>query len=287
MNISALIESMRLRTLLLSLAGVILGGIIGYSQSHCSPWTLVFLFLTTACLQILTNLGNELGDHISGVDEERVGPRYGMEHGLTEKQMFTALNVIVVLCALFGLAMLLFSFDFSIFDFRFWGMLALGAAAIWAATHYTLGKKPYGYRGWGDISVFIFFGLTSVLGSYFVATHTLDWAMVPPAVGMGLLSVGVLNVNNVRDMSTDEGLRRTVPLRIGEKWAKIYQFALVVGGMLCFITEPRTFFAWPFLIWHLYMVRTRSGKDLDPALPLLVVSTFLLAVLFTWARYGL
>ena len=286
MNIAALIKSMRLRTLPLSLAGVILGGVLGYAQGDCSPWTLVFLFLTTACLQILTNLGNELGDHLSGVDEERVGPRYGMEHGLSEKQMYRALNVIVVACALFGLAMLLFSFQFTISHLPFWGMLVLGAAAIWAATHYTLGKRPYGYRGLGDIAVFVFFGLTSVLGSYYVTAHTLDWSMVPPAVGMGLLSVGVLNVNNVRDMSTDEGLRCTVPLRIGEKWAKIYQFVLVVGGMLCFITEPRTFFAWPLLFYHLYMVRTRSGKDLDPALPLLVVATFLTAILYTWARYG-
>ena len=286
MNIAALIKSMRLRTLPLSLAGVILGGVLGYAQGDSDPWTLVFLFLTTACLQILTNLGNELGDHISGVDEERVGPRYGMEHGLSEKQMYRAINVIVVACALFGLAMLLFSFQFSILNIQFWAMLLLGASAIWAATHYTLGRRPYGYRGLGDIAVFIFFGLTSVLGSYYVTAHRIDWPMVLPAVGIGLLSVGVLNVNNIRDMSTDEGLRRTVPLRIGEKWAKIYQFALVVGGMLCFITEPRTFYVWPLWFVHLYMVKTRSGKTLDPALPLLVIGTFVLAILYTWARYG-
>lgn len=169
-------------------------------------------------------------------------------------------------------------------------MLLLGAAAIWAATHYTLGKKPYGYRGLGDIFVFIFFGLVSVLGSYYVVAHSMDWQMLYPAVGIGLLSVGVLNVNNVRDMASDEGIRRTVPLRIGERWGKIYQAALVIIGLAMMVIGSGT--PWMVLLgaplgWHLYMVRTRSGRDLDPALPLLVLSTAAAAVIYIIARYGL
>ncbi|MBQ9417261.1 MAG: 1,4-dihydroxy-2-naphthoate octaprenyltransferase [Bacteroidales bacterium] len=173
----------------------------------------------------------------------------------------------------------------SIFNFQFASLLALGAAAIWAATHYTLGKKPYGYVGLGDLFVFIFFGLVSVLGSYFVIAHTLDFRiwLLAPAVGMGLLSVAVLNVNNIRDMQSDEGIRKTVPLRIGRKAAQWYQTFLVVAGtlLMCACNYRWWYsFAVGGIAVHLWMVWTRKGRRLDPALPILVLSTFLLALLY-------
>ncbi|MBQ2511204.1 MAG: 1,4-dihydroxy-2-naphthoate octaprenyltransferase [Bacteroidales bacterium] len=283
----ALINSMRLRTLPLSLAGVVCGALLAWPHAEaCMPvWTLVTLLLTTVSLQVLTNLSNELGDHLSGVDGEgREGPNYSMaDGGLTVKQMWRAINAMVVVCCVSGLLMVWMSGSP-------WWLLLLGAAAIWAATHYTLGKNPYGYRGLGDLFVFIFFGLVSVLGSYYVVAHSMDWQMLYPAVGIGLLSVGVLNVNNVRDMASDEGIRRTVPLRIGERWGKIYQAALVIIGLAMMVIGSGT--PWMVLLgaplgWHLYMVRTRSGRDLDPALPLLVLSTAAAAVIYIIARYGL
>ena len=285
----ALIKSMRLRTLPLSLAGVMCGGLLAWA-TYGNGWTVVLTMLTACSLQVLSNLSNEMGDHLSGVDGEgREGPNYSMtDGGLTVKQMWRAINITVVFTAVCGLAMLLLNFPLSTFHFPL--MLLLGAAAIWAATHYTLGKKPYGYRGFGDIFVFIFFGLVSVLGSYYVVAHSMDWQMLYPAVGIGLLSVGVLNVNNVRDMASDEGIRRTVPLRIGERWGKIYQAALVIIGLAMMVIGSGT--PWMVLLgaplgWHLYMVRTRSGRDLDPALPLLVLSTAAAAVIYIIARYGL
>ena len=274
---------MRLRTLPLSLAGVVCGALLAWPHAEaCMPvWTLVTLLLTTVSLQVLTNLSNELGDHLSGVDGEgREGPNYSMaDGGLTVKQMWRAINAMVVVCCVSGLLMVWMSGSP-------WWLLLLGAAAIWAATHYTLGKNPYGYRGLGDLFVFIFFGLVSVMGGYFVIAQTLEWNVMIPACAIGLLSVAVLNVNNIRDMASDKGLRKTIPLLIGSRAAKCYQTVLVLtGASLLFFNLP---FKWwnaillSILIAHVVMVWRNDGKKLDPALPILVITTFLLGL-----SYGL
>lgn len=279
--LTPLIKSMRLRTLPLSLAGVVCGGLLAMGAHGGSWWAFTLVLLTACALQVLSNLSNEMGDHLSGVDGEgREGPNYSMtDGGLTVKQMWKAINAMVVVCCVSGLLMVWMSGSP-------WWLLLLGAAAIWAATHYTLGKNPYGYRGLGDLFVFIFFGLVSVLGSYFVIAHTIDFdaSLLCPAVGVGLLSVAVLNVNNIRDMASDEGLRKTVPLRIGEHCARWYQTALIVIGVGCFIWSPIMFrycgLTVPFFVWHIIGVWTRRGNRLDPMLPLLVISTFVIALLY-------
>lgn len=292
-NIKALMNSMRLRTLPLSLAGVVCGSILACSNTEQNVWSFVLLYLTTICLQVLTNLSNEMGDHLSGVDgENREGPNYSMaDGGLTEKQMWHAINGFVVASAVCGLAMILVSGSP-------WWMILVGAAAIWAATHYTLGKSPYGYKGLGDLFVFIFFGLVSVLGGYFIIAQTIDFELwlISPAVGVGLLSVAVLNVNNIRDMATDEGIRKTIPLRIGERRAKWYQTILVVMGAVCFVIvfSPALFLLWflfavPIvgLCIHLVIVWRSHGKFLDPALPLLVFSTFFISIIYSIVIQGI
>lgn len=280
--LTPLIKSMRLRTLPLSLAGVVCGGLLAMGAHGGSWWAFALVLLTACALQVLSNLSNEMGDHLSGVDGEgREGPNYSMtDGGLTVKQMWHAINGMVVVCCVFGLAMVLVSGSP-------WWMLLLGAAAIWAATHYTLGKKPYGYIGLGDLFVFIFFGLVSVLGSYFVVAHTIDlklWLLLP-AVGVGLLSVAVLNVNNIRDMQSDDGIRKTIPLRIGERGARIYQTTLVVLGVACFgWCEENVAFCVlptaPFFLWHIIGVWRRNGRQLDKMLPLLVITTFVQCFLY-------
>lgn len=272
---------MRLRTLPLSLAGVVCGALLAWPHTEaCMPvWSLVTLLLTTVSLQVLTNLSNELGDHLSGVDGEgREGPNYSMaDGGLTVKQMWRAINAMVVVCCVSGLLMVWMSGSP-------WWLLLLGAAAIWAATHYTLGKNPYGYRGLGDLFVFIFFGLVSVMGGYFVIAQTLEWNVLIPACAIGLLSVAVLNVNNIRDMASDKGLRKTIPLLIGSRAAKCYQTVLVLtGASLLFFNLP---FKWwnaillSILIAHVVMVWRNDGKKLDPALPILVITTFLFGLAY-------
>lgn len=282
---------MRLRTLPLSLAGVLLGLLLASPHIQCSYWTVTFLLLTTVCLQILSNLSNELGDYLSGTDgEQREGPLYSLAEGrLSLRSFYGLIAAFSVLCCVFGAIMIWISFG-NIRSLKPLVLLVLGAAAIWAAMHYTLGKNPYGYRGLGDIFVFIFFGLTSVLGSYFVMAHSIDsWSLLLPATSIGCFSVAVLNVNNIRDIESDAANRVTVPIKIGVRNAKIYQTALVVlgwGTMLVFsaiqFTSVLNFLyliTLPFYIVHLVMLWKRSGKNLDPALPLLVLSTFVFAVL--------
>lgn len=298
--LTPLVKSMRLRTLPLSLAGVVCGGLLAQGEHGDNGWAFALVLLTACALQVLSNLSNEMGDYRSGVDNaDRQGPAYGMANGLTEKQLWKAINWTVVACCVFGLAMVVVSWYAGCQPavsetsagrmpaYQPIAVLLLGAAAIWAATHYTLGKKPYGYIGLGDLFVFIFFGLVSVLGSYFVMAHTIDFKvwLILPAVGLGLLSVGVLNVNNIRDMLSDEGIRKTIPLRIGERGARIYQTALVVLGVACFgWCEENVAFCVlptaPFFLWHIIGVWRRKGRQLDKMLPLLVITTFVLCFLY-------
>ena len=195
----AAVASMRLRTLPLSTGGVLLGILLATADFKVDVWAAVLIVLTTVCLQILSNLSNELGDVLHGTDTaDRKGPQYGLNGGvLTIGEMKVLIGVFVFLCILFGTAMTLRSFG-TLWDLTSILVLLMGAAAIMGAMKYTLGRNPYGYRGLGDVYVSLFFGLVAVLGSYFVASHTLFWRLLLPGAAVGFFSMGVLNVNNIR-----------------------------------------------------------------------------------------
>ena len=282
---------MRLRTLPLSLAGVILGVMLAADKTDVSPWTAALIFLTTVCLQILSNLSNELGDTLSGTDSaDRQGPKYALGSGdMTIGDIKKLILMFIGLCVISGLAMIQVSFG-SLFKTESICLEALGAAAIVGAMKYTLGKNPYGYRGLGDVFVFIFFGLVSVLGGYYVAARELpSLIMLLPASAIGCFSVGVLNVNNIRDMKTDAVNRVTVAIKLGMKGARIYQTILVTLGwalilVFCAVYDfaPGHYIfiiTLPLYIKHLQGVWTRSERALDPMLPMLVISTFFLSIL--------
>jgi len=291
MTLKACIKSMRLRTLPLSLAGVILGVMLAADKTDVSPWTAALIFLTTVCLQILSNLSNELGDTLSGTDSaDRQGPKYALGSGdMTIGDIKKLILMFIGLCVISGLAMIQVSFG-SLFKTESICLEALGAAAIVGAMKYTLGKNPYGYKGLGDVFVFIFFGLVSVLGGYYVAARELPpLIMLLPASAIGCFSVGVLNVNNIRDMKTDAVNRVTVAIKLGMKGARIYQTILVTLGwalilVFCAVYDfaPGHFLfliTLPLYIKHLQGVWTRSERALDPMLPILVMSTFILSIL--------
>ena len=287
----ALLRSMRLRTLPLSLSGAVLGILLASADYRIDPVTVVLIMSTTVCLQILSNLSNDLGDVLHGTDTaERLGPSYGLNSGeLTVSGMKGAIWCFVALCIVSGTAMVWRSFG-TLLSLTPILLLLLGAGAIAAAMKYTLGRNPYGYRGLGDIYVFIFFGLVSVMGSYLVATHTLSNPLLMlPAAAIGFFSMGVLNVNNIRDMDTDRANRVTVAIRLGLRGARIYQTVLVVLGWACMtafcllrISDPwhyLYFLSLPLFVIHLRGVWTKEGRALDRMLPLLVTGTFLFALL--------
>ena len=284
---------MRLRTLPLSMAGVLLGILLAVADWKVDVWTAVLIVITTVCLQILSNLSNELGDVLRGTDTaERIGPQYGLNSGaLSIADMKRLIGLFVVLCIVFGTLMTWRAFG-TLWDMTPILVLMLGTAAIMGAMKYTLGHNPYGYRAKGDFYVFLFFGLVSVMGAYFVCTQGigLHWKLLLPAAGVGCFSVGVLNVNNIRDMKTDAANRVTVAIKLGTHRARIYQTVLIVLGWACMIAY--CLLCWPSLwhwmwvvtlplyILHLRGIWTREDRALDPMLPLLVMSTFALCLLF-------
>ena len=290
MTTKAVIRSMRLRTLPLSTAGIALGIMLACAEHKVAWYVIVLTVLTTVSLQILSNMSNELGDWLSGVDGQgREGPKYGIEGGgLTEDQMRSCIRIMVLACCILGLGMIRASFK-TILRIESECLVVLGAAAIWAAMHYTLGEKPYGYRGLGDIFVFIFFGLVPVAGGYYVCAQTLDFTTLIPGAAIGLFSVGVLNVNNIRDMKSDAGTRITVPIKLGEHRAKVYHTILIAGGWMLMLLFTVLFTkGWlpylyiltlPLYVKHIAGVWKRSGRELDPMLPMLVISTFIFALL--------
>ncbi len=289
MTLKACLRSMRLRTLPLSLAGIVLGVLLAAKVCDYDLTTVVLLALTTVCLQILSNLSNELGDTLSGTDRsDRQGIHYSLQDGeMTVPEMKRLIGCFAVLSCLVGFAMVWSAFGTVLAPLPA-AFLALGAAAVWAAMHYTLGKHPYGYRGLGDVFVFIFFGLATVCGGYFLTCLVWDWSILLPASAIGCFSVAVLNVNNIRDMKSDAETRTTVALKLGLRRARIYQTVLIAAGWVLMTvfaaTEPLHWLhfayvlALPGFVKHLHGVWTREDRALDPMLPLLVVSTFTFAL---------
>lgn len=281
---------MRLRTLPLSLAGIVAGLAISLNYGSINTGVVISLVLTTALLQILSNLSNELGDTLNGTDTaDRQGIHYSLQDGeISIAEMKRLIAATAILCCISGLVMIYFSFG-SIFALEPLLFVLLGAVAIWAAMHYTLGKNPYGYRGKGDIFVFIFFGLVSVLGAAYICTHSFSPLWLLPATAIGCWSVGVLNVNNIRDMKTDAATRTTVAIKLGVKKARIYQSILICAGWILLISfslielKRAALYSYiltlPLFAVHLKGVWTRQDKALDPILPLLVMSTFATSLL--------
>lgn len=286
------IKAARLRTLPLSLSGIILGSFLAYAEGYFNSWICVFALLTTVGFQIVSNLANDYGDGVKGTDnEDRVGPIRALQSGeIAANQMLAATKITGVITLIIALILIFISFGL---DHIFYSLLfiCLGLLSIYAAVKYTMGKNAYGYYGFGDIFVFLFFGILSVCGSYFLYTHMFDFTVLLPAFSVGLLSAGVLNLNNMRDQESDKKVgKNTLVVKIGAEFAKYYHYYLLVSAFLSALlyatlkydSSVQFLFVVAFIpiFKHLLLVYTnKNPKDLDPELKKLALSTFLFSIL--------
>jgi len=233
------ISALRLRTLPLASAAVLMGASLA-DLHHSMDYTVTFLcFITAVFLQILSNLANDYGDFTKGTDtEKRLGNMRALQSGnITPKQMRTAIIFFVVCCLLFGISLLYKATDRNL-NYNFLLFLIIGIIAIIAAIKYTVGKNAYGYSGLGDIAVFIFFGPVAVVGTFLLNTHfqfnpSNDMLILLPASAIGLLCTAVLNTNNIRDIENDKTSgKNTIPVKLGLKNARIYHSFLIVAALL-------------------------------------------------------
>ena len=274
------------------MSGILAGSFLAFGSSQFNAGVFVLAMATTVNLQILSNLSNEYGDAQHGTDNvRRVGPIRSIQSGaLSANDMRRMIVLFVLLSAISGSFLVKASFG-TLLSTESLTMLILGALAIVAAIKYTVGKSNYGYKGWGDVAVFVFFGWVSTVGVYYLGSHTIAPAILLPASGIGLLSVGVLNVNNMRDRLNDEECgKNTVVVKIGEKGAKIYHFSLISVAWLCFSIytgfHAMSLWNWMYLLilplfaMHLAAVLRVSGSKLDVQLRNLSIMTLLLAMFF-------
>jgi 1,4-dihydroxy-2-naphthoate polyprenyltransferase len=239
---------MRLKTLPLAISGAIAGNILAYYETGILNFWIFTLCITTAVLlQILSNFANDYGDFTNGVDTIERSDRLLTSGKISLQQMKFAVYLAAGFSLISGLTLLFISIQ--IIDASFFVLLSLGILGILAAYFYTSGKKPYGYIGLGDLSVFIFFGVFSVIGSYYLQTKSINSPIWFIAIAMGLLSVGVLNINNIRDIQSDqEKGKKTIPVQIGKTWAIRYHFLLLIQSVIMLIFYAFKIVNWGFVI---------------------------------------
>ena len=271
---------MRLRTLPLSVSGIILGS--GLAYPNINGWVFVLAICTTLSLQILSNLSNELGDALKGTDsDQHQREAYGLQAGtITVPQMKEMIGLFIGLCIAFGTALVWTAFG-TLLCVESIIFLGLGGLAIIGAMSYTLGKHSYGYIGLGDLGVFLFFGLLSTIGAYFLQTHTVTSGVIWCGVAIGLPCVGVLNLNNIRDMSNDRKHgKRTFASLLGPVGARIYHYLLLLFCLMIFVCTGHYWVGCivPVWGWHIRFIGTHQ-ETLDKQMPVLMFSTLIVAVL--------
>jgi len=292
------VKAARLRTLPLSVSGIIVGSFLAASHGYFN-WLICSLsLLTTVGFQIISNFANDYGDGVKGTDNlDRIGPKRAIQSGeISPEQLLKTIKITSAITLV--VAILLIYIAFGKDDFvNLLVFFVLGIASIAAAVKYTMGNKAYGYSGFGDFFVFLFFGLLSVCGSYYLFTKQLDFTIFLPAFSVGFLSIGVLNLNNMRDSVSDaKSGKNTVVVKIGVENAKYYHYYLLFASFLFAALYSFIYYkSWHqflFLLAYipigkhfLVVVRNKRPILLDPELKKLAISTFLFAILFGLGTY--
>jgi len=287
------ISAFRPRTLPLALASIFTGGFLAKAAGQFNGTVVALAALTTILLQVLSNLANDYGDSQNGADSvHREGPQRAVQSGaITPAQMKRGMVICGLLALASGVWLLWLALGAAGLGL-FLGFLALGILAIWAAVNYTAGANPYGYSGFGDISVFLFFGMVGVCGTYFLQAHTLPLTVLLPAAALGCFATAVLNVNNIRDINSDVLAGKiTIPVRLGALHARRYHWLLLLLGLGCAtVFVALTYHSpwqWLFVLATplfafnaLQVWRRQEAMQLDPLLKQMALSTLVFTLLF-------
>jgi 1,4-dihydroxy-2-naphthoate octaprenyltransferase len=291
------VEAARPRTLPLAVASIMLGNMLAYSQGTFDWIIAILAIITTVALQVLSNFANDFGDSTNGVDNQdrKVALRAVQTGKINREEMKKVVVLTATLSFFMGVGLLAYSLQNASWDI-WMKFLGLGVACIAAAIAYTVGKRPYGYMGLGDLSVFLFFGLVGTMGSYFLQTKTLPWHIALPAAGCGLLSVAVLNLNNLRDLENDKRTGKySIPVRIGKTLGFYYQKALLLIGILPFASYHLIAYQvgasttsnmlillgyYPIIIMLRELNPNMTPAEIDPYLKKTALRTLLLILLF-------
>jgi 1,4-dihydroxy-2-naphthoate octaprenyltransferase len=303
MDVKSFIKAARLRTLPLSVSGIIVGSILGnellQNKATINESTSILVssifwlaILTTIGFQVLSNFANDYGDGIKGSDKNRTGEARMVSSGaITPKQMKLAMIITTFITLIIALVLIYVAFGSENFGYSllFFG---LGIASIAAAIKYTVGNSAYGYSGFGDVFVFIFFGLLSVVGSYFLYTKYINFEIFLPAISIGLLSTAVLNLNNLRDQTEDKkNNKKTLVVKLGNEKAKKYHYFLILGALVVALIyvflDFTSVYQLVFLVAFIPLIKNMKTvaqniipAELDRELKKVALSTFLFAILF-------
>ena len=288
------IEAFRLRTLPLALSSAVLGSFLAYADGQFNPTVFALAISTTVLLQILSNLANDFGDSQHGVDNAgRLGPKRTVQSGKISKDEMKRLIIIFIILSFLSGGLLIFSGIRNANTGLIILFFILGIASIVAAVKYTIGKNPYGYSGFGDLFVFIFFGLIGVCGTYFLHTNQFHFILLLPAASIGFLSAGVLNLNNMRDIENDAASgKKTLVVRIGSANAKLYHTLLIVFSLILSVIYVvktwQSVYQLMFLLsvfplgFHLFEVfKNHVPQKLNNQLKVLALTTFFFSVMYS------
>jgi len=292
-SVKAWISAARLRTLPLSVSGILVGSGYALFKGYFDIVIFILAIITTLLFQILSNFANDYGDGVKGTDnDKRLGPMRAYQSGAISKQSFKKGIIVTAVLSFISAAALIviaFGLENAALSILF---LGLGVLAIWAAIKYTVGDTAYGYFGFGDLFVFIFFGLVSVCGSYALYTQTIDPTIILAGTSIGLLSTAVLNLNNMRDYFSDKEVNKhTLAVKLGQKNSKYYHFVIITLAIVLMVQffVIAGFSKWVYLslitvfiltkhLAHVY--NNKNPKDLDQELKKVALSTFGIALIF-------
>ena len=296
-QIKVWLKAVRLRTLPLSVSGILIGNSLCFQHPEFSGILFVLMLFTAISFQIISNFANDYGDGVKGTDNDnRLGPKRVLQQGLLSREILKKGIVIISLISL----LLAFVLIFLAFGSNSWYyiliFIGLSFASVWAAIFYTVGNKAYGYYGFGDLFVFLFFGGVSVLGAYFIQLKTFSYPAILLSLVVGFLSVGVLNLNNMRDIDNDAFVgKRTLVVIMGAAIAKKYHLLLLIVSVSILVyvfSSVSIRFFWipylaiiPLIVHFISVLKNSNPKFFDPELKKLSLSIFFLSLLVFLSFY--